>query len=72
LIVLDAFSSDAVPVHLLTRQALQLYLSRLRQDGIVAHHISNRYFERVVAGSRVISRGRMIYSNLLKTVRFLQ
>jgi SAM-dependent methyltransferase len=45
LIVLDAFSSDSVPVHLLTRDALQLYLSRLRPGGMIAYHISNRYLE---------------------------
>ncbi len=45
LIVLDAFSSDAIPVHLLTREAMQLYVSRLRPDGIVAFHISNRYLD---------------------------
>jgi hypothetical protein len=43
LIILDAFSSDAIPVHLLTREAVELYLSRLRPNGIVAFHISNRY-----------------------------
>jgi spermidine synthase len=43
LIVLDAFSSDAIPIHLLTREAIQLYFSRLRSDGVVAVHISNRY-----------------------------
>ena len=43
LIVLDAFSSDAIPVHLLTREAVALYLSRLRFDGMIAVHISNRY-----------------------------
>lgn len=43
LIVLDAFSSDAIPTHLLTQEAIALYLSRLRPDGIVAFHISNRY-----------------------------
>jgi hypothetical protein len=43
LIVLDAFSSDAVPVHLLTREATQLYLSRLNRGGILAFHISNRF-----------------------------
>jgi spermidine synthase len=41
-IVADAFSSDAVPVHLLTREALEVYLSKLRSDGIMAYHISNR------------------------------
>jgi hypothetical protein len=45
LIVLDAFSSDSIPVHLLTKEAVQLYLSKLRDDGIVAFHISNRYFD---------------------------
>jgi spermidine synthase len=43
LIILDAFSSDAIPVHLLTREAVDLYLSRLQPSGIVAIHISNRY-----------------------------
>jgi spermidine synthase len=41
LIILDAFSSDAIPVHLLTREALSLYLSRLAPDGVIALHISN-------------------------------
>jgi spermidine synthase len=43
LIVLDAFSSDAVPVHLLTSEALSLYLSRLAPDGALAFNISNRH-----------------------------
>ena len=43
LIVVDAFSSDAIPVHLLTREALQMYLSKLEDGGIVAFHISNTY-----------------------------
>jgi len=45
LITLDAFSSDAIPVHLLTREALQLYARKLRPGGIVAFHISNRYLD---------------------------
>jgi hypothetical protein len=51
-IILDAFSSDAVPAHLLTSQALELYLSKLAPDGIVAFHISNRYLnlEPLLAG----------------------
>jgi hypothetical protein len=43
LIIMDAFSSDAIPVHLLTREALHLYLKKLKRDGIVAFHISNKY-----------------------------
>lgn len=42
LIVLDAFNSDAIPIHLLTQQALQLYVSKLTENGIIAYHISNR------------------------------
>ena len=51
-IVLDAFSSDSVPAHLLTAQALDLYLSKLAPDGMVAFHISNRYLnlEPLLAG----------------------
>jgi hypothetical protein len=43
LIMADAFSSDAVPVHLITREALALYRSKLREEGIVAFNISNNY-----------------------------
>jgi spermidine synthase len=43
LIVLDAFSSDAIPTHLLTAEALSLYLSRLRPNGALAFHITNRH-----------------------------
>ncbi len=41
-LVIDAFSSDSIPVHLLTVEALELYLSRLKPDGILALHISNK------------------------------
>ncbi len=44
LIILDAFSSDTVPTHLLTKEAIELYLSRLNENGIIAFHTSNRYF----------------------------
>ncbi len=43
LLVLDAFSSDAIPTHLLTREALQLYLSKLRPRGILLCHVSNKF-----------------------------
>ena len=45
LIVLDAFSSDSIPVHLLTREAMELYASRLAPGGLIAVHISNRVFD---------------------------
>jgi hypothetical protein len=52
-LVLDAFSSDAVPAHLLTREAMALYLRKLSPGGVLAVHISNRFLdlEPVVAGS---------------------
>ena len=43
IIILDAFSSDAIPLHLLTLEAVRVYLSRLRTDGLLAFHISNRH-----------------------------
>jgi hypothetical protein len=51
-IVVDAFSGDAIPVHLLTREALALYRRNLAPDGIVVFHVSNRFLdlEPVVAG----------------------
>lgn len=45
LLVLDAFSSDVIPTHLLTREALQLYLKKTAADGILLAHISNRYMD---------------------------
>jgi hypothetical protein len=45
LLVLDAFSGDAVPVHLLTREAADVYVGHLRDDGILAINISNRYLD---------------------------
>lgn len=45
LIVLDAFSSDAVPTHLLTREALRLYLDKLAEGGLIAFNITNRYLD---------------------------
>lgn len=52
LIVEDAFNSDAVPVHLLTKEAMELYLQKLDDNGIIAFHLSNRYLRlrTVVAG----------------------
>ncbi|HWD41378.1 MAG TPA: fused MFS/spermidine synthase [Fimbriimonas sp.] len=43
LIVLDAFSSDAIPIHLLTKEAIGMYVRHLKPGGMLAFHISNRY-----------------------------
>ncbi len=45
LLALDAFSSDAIPVHLLTKEAFAIYLQELKPDGVLAVHTSNRYLD---------------------------
>lgn len=52
-IVVDAFSSDAIPAHLLTREAIALYLSKLSDRGIVVLHLSNRNLALVSEAARV-------------------
>lgn len=46
-VILDAFSSDAIPVHLLSHEAFDVYAERLRPGGAIAVHISNRHFDLV-------------------------
>ena len=43
MVILDAFTSDAIPVHLLTREAMEMYLRKLEPGGLLVVHISNRY-----------------------------
>ena len=68
LLVLDTFSGDSIPVHCLTKEAIELYLSRLKADGVIAAHISNRYLDLVpvfaaikrqfgLEGTLIVSRG---------------
>ena len=45
LLLVDAFTGDAVPTHLLTREALQLYMARVRPGGVVLVHASNLYYD---------------------------
>jgi hypothetical protein len=57
-LVLDAFSSDAIPVHLITREALELYLRKLAPGGLIGVHISNRYLDLApVVGATARSAG---------------
>ena len=44
-LAIDAFSSDSIPVHLLTREAMATYRRHLAEGGVIAFHISNRYFD---------------------------
>lgn len=45
LLLIDAFSSDAIPIHLLTKEALELYFDRLAPNGVLVLHISNRHLD---------------------------
>ena len=45
LLIIDAFSSDAIPVHMLTKEAVELFLSKLKPEGVVLLHTSNRYLD---------------------------
>jgi hypothetical protein len=45
LLVVDAFSSDAIPTHLITREAVALFMSRLKPRGVIAFHVSSRFFD---------------------------
>jgi hypothetical protein len=45
LLIVDAFSSDAIPVHLMTAESIRLYVAKLKPDGVVLLHISNRYLD---------------------------
>ena len=60
LIVLDAFSSDAIPVHLLTREAFAVYLSHLTPNGVIVAHVSNRSLELVSVVAAVGAAGRLV------------
>jgi spermidine synthase len=52
-LAIDAFSSDAIPVHLITREALGVYLRHMKPDGIVAFHVSNRFLDLVPVVARI-------------------
>ncbi|MEN3340297.1 MAG: hypothetical protein V7647_3973, partial [Acidobacteriota bacterium] len=53
LIVLDAFTSDAIPVHLMTQQAMSMYLTRLAPHGVIAFHISSQHLKLAAVVARL-------------------
>jgi hypothetical protein len=58
MLILDAYSSDAIPIHLITKEALMLYQSRIDDDGLILFHISNNYFDlRPVLGNLAQATG---------------
>ena len=63
-LAVDAFSSDAIPVHLITKEALGIYLRHMRPDGIVAFHVSNRYLDLIPVVQRIATKN-MAYAVLI-------
>jgi hypothetical protein len=60
LIVVDAFSSDAIPTHLITREAVALYLSRLKGHGMLAFHVSSRFFDLAPVLARIAADRELV------------
>jgi hypothetical protein len=69
LIVVDAFSSDSIPIHLLTKEAVGLYLSRLSPDGTIVFHISNRHMDLRRILARIAAEHRLVAYMLLEEPR---
>jgi SAM-dependent methyltransferase len=61
-LMLDAFSSDAVPVHLLTREAFEIYLRHLKPGGVIVVQISNRYVDLLPVVARVAEHFQLGYA----------
>lgn len=58
-LAVDAFSSDSIPVHLLTWECFETYSKHLRADGIIAFHVSNRHLELAPVVRKLAQRGGM-------------
>ncbi|CAG0966172.1 hypothetical protein PHYC_00996 [Phycisphaerales bacterium] len=53
LVIIDAFTSDAIPVHLITKEAVDTYRKTLKANGLIAFHVSSRYFDLSPVVSRI-------------------
>jgi len=56
LLIMEAYSSDAIPMHLLTREAVALYMDKLAENGLLAMHISNRFLDLELVVARIIKQ----------------
>ncbi|MEE8350209.1 MAG: fused MFS/spermidine synthase [Acidobacteriota bacterium] len=61
LIILDAYSSDSIPIHLMTREALQLYRDKLTDDGLLVFHLSNQYLDLASVAATLAQDAGMAY-----------
>jgi SAM-dependent methyltransferase len=69
LLVLDAFNGDAIPIHLLTQEAMALYRRHLRPGGLIAVHISNRHLNLQPAVKALAGHNAMAYATVLDVVQ---
>jgi spermidine synthase len=58
-LAVDAFSGDAIPAHLITREAVQLFRKHLAKGGILAYHVSNRYLDLSPVLGRIAAEEKM-------------
>jgi spermidine synthase len=65
MLLIDAFSSDAIPVHLLTAEALDMYLHKVKDDGMLILHLSNRFLDlkKVIQGFRIPEGYALYYAS---------
>jgi SAM-dependent methyltransferase len=63
-LAVDAFSGDAIPVHLITREALAVYLRQVKPGGIVAFHLSNRFLQLIPVVAR-LAREQGVHATLV-------
>jgi SAM-dependent methyltransferase len=62
MLMMDAFSSDAIPAHLLSREAIQMYLTKLAPDGLLLIHVSNRYLNvQILAEQLLLDAGLVTF-----------
>ncbi|MCB9991743.1 MAG: fused MFS/spermidine synthase [Rhodospirillales bacterium] len=67
MILLDVFSSDSIPVHLLTLESFEMYKSKLKPDGVIAINISNRYLDlKPVIGAAAAKTGFAAYNKFIE------
>jgi spermidine synthase len=59
LLVIDAFTDDSIPVHLLTLDAFKMYQMRLKSNGVIAVHVSNRYLDLAKPVKRIAREQRL-------------
>jgi len=69
ILILDAFSSDAIPIHLVTREAFASYIRALKPHGVIVAHITNRYFNLAPIIARIAPQmGLVAYGRNFKPV----